>query len=262
MTLEMTLVGGPTFLISLGGRRILVDPTFDPPQTYTGKGTEGTNGMTKTVAPALSTDELAPIDTVLITHDHHIDHLDYAGEELVKSIDDVYTTVEGAERLGNGVVGLGAFEEATVPLADGRQLTIIGVPAQHGPDPIWKLAGPCNGFVLRGEGLPTVYISGDNSSVEWAEDIAERVGPVDVAFMFGGGARFPEIYDNALITMANEDSATVAKLFDAKTIVPVHTEGWDHFLEDAESMRLAFEAAGLGERVVMVKPGETVTLRA
>lgn len=262
MTLDMTLVGGPTFLISLAGRRILIDPTFDPPQTYTGNGTEGTNGMTKTVAPALTAEDLAPIDTVLITHDHHIDHLDYAGAELIKSIDDVYTTTEGAQRLGGGVIGLGAFEEVTVPLDGLRELTIIGVPAQHGPDPIWKMAGPCNGFILRGDGLPTVYISGDNSSVELAGEIAERVGPVDVAFMFGGGARFPEIENNALITMANEDSATVAKLFDAKTIVPVHTEGWDHFLEDAESMRAAFEAAGLGDRVVMVQPGETVTLRA
>jgi len=262
MNLEMTLVGGPTFVISLGGQRILIDPCFDPPQTYTGKGTEGTNGMTKTVGPAFSIEELSPIDIVLITHDHHIDHLDYAGAEIIRGVEHVYTTVEGAERLGDGVVGLGKFATSTLPRPDGGTLTITGVPAQHGPDPIWKLAGPCNGFILEGDGLPKIYISGDNSSVDVAKEIVDHVGPVDVAFMFGGGARFDEIENGALITMANEDSATVAKMFDAASIVPVHTEGWVHFLEDAESMRLAFEAAGLGDRVVMVAPGETVTLGA
>jgi hypothetical protein len=44
------------------------------------------------------------------------------------------------------------------------------------------------GFVLSGEGLPTVYVSGDNASLDVVRTIAGRVGPVDVAVLFAGGA--------------------------------------------------------------------------
>jgi hypothetical protein len=42
-------------------------------------------------------------------------------------------------------------------------LRISGVPARHGPATVEHLMGEVIGFVLSGESLPTVYVSGDNA---------------------------------------------------------------------------------------------------
>jgi hypothetical protein len=37
----------------------------------------------------------------------------------------------------------------------------------------------------------TIYLSGDNASLEAVADIADRSGPIDVAVLFVGAARVP-----------------------------------------------------------------------
>ena len=70
------------------------------------------------------------------------------------------------------------------------------VPAVHGPaDGDRDDAGYVNcevtGFVLSGDGLPTVYLSGDNASLATVSKIAPTVGAIDVAVLFVGAARVP-----------------------------------------------------------------------
>ena len=101
---RITHIGGPTVLIETGGRRLLTDPTFDPPGgTYRfGWGT----GSRKTTGPAIAAAELPPIDAVLLSHDHHGDNLDPAGRALLPSAGVVVTSAAGARRLGSGARGL------------------------------------------------------------------------------------------------------------------------------------------------------------
>src|SRR5262245_47158944 len=106
MTLDLTLthIGGPTLLIEVGGWRLLTDPTFDPPgRSYRfGWGT----GSRKLAGPAVAADAIGPIDTVLLSHDHHDDNLDPAGRALLPQAGRVVTTVPGARRLGGAATGL------------------------------------------------------------------------------------------------------------------------------------------------------------
>jgi len=37
--------------------------------------------------------------------------------------------------------------------------------------------------------VPTIYVSGDNASLEVVKQIAERFAPVDLALLSAGGAR-------------------------------------------------------------------------
>lgn len=143
-SIAYTLIGGPTFLIEVGGARIVVDPTFDEPQTYTGPGVGRAEAFIKTRGPALTVNEILPIDVVLVTHDQHIDHLDHAGRAMLAHVPRVFTTHEGAERLGGVAVGLGEFEVAEV-VTPTSELMVMGVRAQHGPEPLWRGAGACNG---------------------------------------------------------------------------------------------------------------------
>ncbi len=71
-----------------------------------------------------------------------------------------------------------------VPCPHGGSVRITGVPAQHGPEGTDHLTGEVTGFVLSGAGLPTVYISGDNASLEVVRAVAARVVPVDSAILF------------------------------------------------------------------------------
>lgn len=256
MHLDYTLIGGPTCLLEVGGLRILVDPTFDPPMTYTER-VGRVPSMVKTAYPAVSAEDLGKIDVTLISHDQHIDHLDYKGREVALASDRIFTTVEGAERLGGQAIGLEDFASATVDMPAGGTLTVTGVRAQHGPDPIWKGAGQCSGFVLRGDGIPSIYVSGDNYSIDVVHDFVEKLGQVDIAVMFGGGVRFKEIGDGVEMTMPYNVTAEASRVLGAKKVIPAHIEGWAHFSEGVSYMIDAFEKAGLADKLVPVELGIT-----
>src|SRR5947209_16177099 len=97
--ISLTLLGGPTALIEYAGVRWLTDPAFSPPGEYAG-------GLVKTTGPAIEAESLAPIDIVLLSHEHHSDNLDPAGRELLPSAERVLTTVQGAQKLGRNAAGL------------------------------------------------------------------------------------------------------------------------------------------------------------
>ncbi|HEX4358842.1 MAG TPA: MBL fold metallo-hydrolase [Pseudonocardia sp.] len=262
MTLKVTMVGGPTAVLEIGGLRVITDPTFDPPQTYPGDPEAGIPVITKTVGPALGVDEVGPVDVALVSHDHHIDNLDQSGRAFLAGVGSVFTTSAGAERLGGGAVGLEPYGSATVRRPGGGELTITGVPARHGPDGLWQLVGPVIGFVLSGDGLPTVYVSGDNSSLEVVGEVADKIGEIDVAVLFCGGAKFDEILDGAYLTLSNDDAVRAAELLGSATVIPVHADGWAHFSQSPAQLRAAYEAAGIGDRLVVVRPGATADLDA
>jgi L-ascorbate metabolism protein UlaG (beta-lactamase superfamily) len=89
--LRITHIGGPTLLITVGGWRLLTDPTFDPPGRKYNFGW-GTGSM-KLAGPSVAPAELGRIDAVLLTHDHHDDNLDSSGRALLPSAGVVVTTV-------------------------------------------------------------------------------------------------------------------------------------------------------------------------
>jgi L-ascorbate metabolism protein UlaG (beta-lactamase superfamily) len=72
MTLNMTLIGGPTVLIEADGFRLVTDPTFDPPGVYQLSYVT----LTKTSGPALAADAIGQVDAVLLSHDQHSDNFE------------------------------------------------------------------------------------------------------------------------------------------------------------------------------------------
>jgi L-ascorbate metabolism protein UlaG (beta-lactamase superfamily) len=144
----LTLIGGPTLLIEIGGFRLLTDPTFDAPGDYQ----SGPVTLRKTQGPALSAAEIGRIDAVLLTHDQHADNLDPAGRRVLGEAQTVLTTRIGAERLaaeGLGVArGLAPWENVELTRPDGGKLHITATPARHGPVGIEPIAGDVIGFLI------------------------------------------------------------------------------------------------------------------
>ena len=252
--MKITHIGGPTAVISLGGLTFLIDPAFDEPREYQLPG----RVMTKLIGPAIPAAELGPIDVVLLSHDQHKDNLDDSGRALLSSVRTVLSTPDAATRIP-GVQGLANWESVDLARPNGGVVTVTGVPALHGPEGAEAVLGVVTGFVLRGEGLPTVYVSGDNASVDLVKQIADRFGTFDVAVLFAGAAR-TTLLDGAPLTLTSEAAVEAAHLLSPATIIPVHTEGWAHFTEGPDQFLEAFHKAGLTNRVKLLEHGVTTTL--
>jgi L-ascorbate metabolism protein UlaG (beta-lactamase superfamily) len=250
MMLSARLVGGPTAIVEYGGMRWLTDPTFSPPGEY--------DGLVKTTGPAVAVDELGSVDVVLVSHDQHADNLDPAGRELVLSAPRVFTTGAGAERLGGDVVGLDPWETAMLDRPEGGSVLLTALPALHGPPGSEEVTGPVIGFLLSGENLPTVYVSGDNASLDVVREIFERVGPVDVAILFAGGVQLSRRFDGAYLTLSSDRAAEAAIILRAPVVIPLHFEGWTHFTQGADELQAAFRGNGVVDRLRLLDRGESV----
>ncbi|HEX4225786.1 MAG TPA: MBL fold metallo-hydrolase [Pseudonocardiaceae bacterium] len=253
--LTVTLIGGPTAVFEIGGLRLLTDPTFDPP----GDHPIGRRNLVKTGGPAIARDAVGRIDAVLLSHDQHPDNLDDEGRKFIEGVPLVLSTAGAAERLGGGTRELPLWRSISLDRPDdGGQLKVTGVPAQHGPAGTEHLTGEVRGFVLSGEGLPTVYISGDNASLPIVREISDHAGPVDVAVLFAGRARSPLM--EAYLTLSADQAAQAAEILAAPVVIPMHVDGWQHLTEDAGLIPDAFARHGLTDRLLIPAPGVAATV--
>ena len=238
-------------MLEYGGLRWLTDPTFSPPGEYPG-------GLVKTTPPALSPDQVEPIDVVLVSHDQHSDNLDPAGREFLARAGQVLTTVDGAGRLGGNSTGLAPWSSAEIRGSGGATVTVTAVPALHGPPGSEPVTGPVIGFVLSTPGLETVYVSGDNASLDVVSEIASRFEPIDVAVLFAGAVQLPQRFDGAYLTLSSDLAAQASVILGAPTVIPLHFEGWAHFTQGADQLRAAFAGNGVTDRLVMPIRGDPV----
>ncbi len=243
-TIRARLIGGPTLQLSYAGLNILTDPTFDEPGEYPGAAT-----LYKTAGPAVGIDEVGPVDVVLLSHDQHFDNLDHAGRALLADVGRVLSTPGAAERI-SGVTGLEPWKTVTV-----GPVEVTAVPALHGPEGAEALSGVVTGFVLRSEGAPVVYVSGDNASVDLVGEIAQRVGPIDIAVLFAGAANVGRFGDTDLTLNARTAVQAAQRLGDARIVV-VHAEDWEHFSETPQRLATQYGHAGLTERLTIPVRGE------
>jgi len=248
-------IGGPTAILDLDGVRFLTDPTFDPP----GEHPVGRRVLTKTAGPAVAPGEIGAIDAVLLSHHQHPDNLDRSGRAFLERTPLVLTTPSAAEAIGGVARSLTPWDHVDLARPAGGSVRVTAVPARHGPPGTEHLTGEVTGFVLSADGLPTVYVSGDNASLEIVGEIAARLGPLDVAVLFAGAAQTPLLGD-AYLTLTSTMAAEAAGIVGAGAVVPVHFDGWGHYTEGADSLRAAFAEAGLSGRLVLLEPGEAAVL--
>lgn len=241
---QARVISGPTVVIEYGGLRLLTDPTFDRAGTYLGDVP-----LERTVDSPITADEVGAVDAVLLSHDEHADNLDDAGRAFLASVPLTLTTVSGAGRLGGTARGLAPWEATELSRPGGGTVTVTATRAQHGPDGSEPVVGEVIGFVLTGEGLPVVYISGDNASLDVVREVAERFD-VEEAVLFAGAVRMPVISDEPdLLTLDAGRAVEAAKLLDARRVLIAHVDSWAHFSEDLRTTVAAFDEAGLGGRL-------------
>lgn len=147
----------------------------------------------KLAAPALTLDDLPPIDTVLLTHDHHGDNLDHSGRTLLPNVSTIVTTVSGSQRLGlPQAVGLRPGMTTTLRSPGLPDVQVQATPARHGPPLTRFVAGEVIGFALRRPHHTEAFlwITGDTVLHRRLRRTATAL-QVDVALVHVGGVQFP-----------------------------------------------------------------------
>ncbi len=243
---KITLIGGPTALIEVGGFRLLTDPTFDAPGEY--KLPHVT--LKKTSHPALTAEQIGRVDAVLLSHDQHADNFDHAGRAYAMQAPRLLTTVVGSKRLGGVAEGLAPGESTKLTNPAGT-LTVTATPARHGPAGIEPLAGDVIGFVLSLAGGRPIYITGDTVWYEGVAEVARRF-QAGLVLLFAGAAKTRGAFH---LTMDANDALDTAHAFPDATIVPLHYEGWAHFSQSGDDLVQSFKALGIGARLRLLEPG-------
>ena len=252
--IKVTYIGGPCCLLEFGGVRFLTDPTFDPAG---GEYTTGPVTLRKLVGPGLNADSVI-FDYVLLSHDHHSDNLDHSGRQVLSKAKKVFTTTEGATRLGANSQGLQDWQGIDLPTPNRRTLRLVATPARHGPAGLHR--GAVNGFVLFFVDAPdqAIYISGDTVWYEGIPEIAIRYR-VRAALLHLGAARVEAVGPYHL-TMTSAEAVEAAKVFPQARIVPIHFEDWAHFSEGKKDIEREFIAAKLTPRLRWPERGKEIQI--
>jgi L-ascorbate metabolism protein UlaG (beta-lactamase superfamily) len=227
---SLTWIGHASFLLVLGGLRILVDPILAP-----ALGIAGIGPNKRLVAPGIPLDDLGDVDVILITHNHR-DHLDDYTLSRILAKHAVHPGKLGKKHAplrprfvvpqGNGAIvaklGAGAIDELewwqSVRIG---QVEITLVPARH-----WSMRMPWDrnealwgGFVIRGPEA-TAYHSGDTGFWDGFAEIGKRAEKIDFA-MLPIGAYAPRWFMEPQ-HMCPEEAMQASEMLGARTFVAMH----------------------------------------
>jgi L-ascorbate metabolism protein UlaG (beta-lactamase superfamily) len=253
----VTFIGHATFLIQTLTGNLLTDPMYSERA-----GPFGVLGPRRVRQPAIGFDDLPPISTVLLSHNHY-DHCDLPTlRKLAKRFDPTVVTTLGNRRLVRSarirrIEELDWWDQAT---SSGLPITLT--PARHfsARTPFDRNRSLWGGFVLTAAGR-RIYFAGDTAYAGFFRDIAQRLGPVDLALL-PIGAYEPRWFMQSV--HMNPAEAVQAHLdLGAGESIGMHfgtfqltAEGIDEPIRDLAAARLErnlapsmFRALGFGESV-------------
>ena len=254
----LTWIGHATLLLQLGGVNVLTDPHFGErasPVSFA--------GPRRKVPPALTPDALPHIHVVLISHNHY-DHLD---RDSVQALNrqpggpprffvplglKPWLAAEGVENV---------VEQDWWDATDYLGLRIHVVPAQHfsARTPFDRDETLWGGFVVEHPAL-RFYFAGDAGYSRDYADIAQRLGPIDLAAL-PIGAYEPRWFMQAMHINPAE-AVRAHQDLGARHSVAMH---WGTFEltdepidEPPRALARALREAGIPpERFLVMKHGET-----
>jgi N-acyl-phosphatidylethanolamine-hydrolysing phospholipase D len=251
---SLTWIGHSTFLVRMDGVTFLTDPMFSrraSPFSFM--------GPRRMVAPGVPLEELPPIDFVLQSHDHY-DHLDRPTVEyLVKRGVRFVVPLglgEWIRSVGGQASELSWWQDVAL---DG--VRIHCVPAQHfSARTLWdRQRRLWCGWVVTGPSR-RFYFAGDTGYAQHFTQIADRLGPFDLAALPIGAYLPAEIMHHVHVTP--EEALRIARDVHARRVVAMHFGTFDLTDEpvDEPPKRFRAEAERLGwgeDRAWVMKVGET-----
>ena len=254
--LGVTFIGHSSFLLQIGGRKILIDPVFAKRLIL----------LRRQRWPGLLLEELPPIDAVLLTH-AHMDHLNVASlrrivratRRLTGQAPEVIVPT-GVEDL---VAGLGFRQTRGMAWWDEvhvQGLRVTMTPCKHwGARMFRDTHRGYGGYVVEAAGH-SVYHSGDTAYFSGFREIGARLHP-QVALL-PIGAYFPDSY--RVVHTSPEEALRGFVETGAERMVPMHFGtfqlGREPMDEPVERLTKEAERLGIRSHVTVLEEGDTLRL--
>ena len=245
-------VGTATVILRYGGFTILTDPNFlhKGDHVHLGYGLHSE----RLTEPALSLEQLPPVDFVLLSHMHgdHFDHV--VSERLDKRIPILTTRHAAASLKGLGFerpIAFDTWDSIEVVRGDAR-MRVTAMPGKHAPGLLRLMIPPTMGSMLELSGL-RIYITGDTLIHEHLKEIPRRYPDIDIALLHLGGTRIAGV----LLTMDAKQGVEAIRITNPRTAIPIHYNDYGVFKSPLEDFKAAVRAAGLENRVHYLAHGET-----
>ena len=211
-------LGHASYLIRLAGVTILIDPVWLENWAFK-----------RFSALPFDPNELREVDYILLSHDHR-DHCDEATLTLLGQLLPTASVLTGLNMSSllqpwlpkNNIQEAGWYQSYDLP----QSIRITFVPTRH-----WSKRGLFDtnqrlwgGFYLESQDR-SIYFMGDSGDGPHFKQIAETLGPPDVALM-GVGAFKPEWFMHPS-HVSPSDAAKAFREMGAKTFVPMHFGTFD-----------------------------------
>jgi L-ascorbate metabolism protein UlaG (beta-lactamase superfamily) len=175
----VTLISHSTFLIQTPAANILTDPMYSQRA-----GPWSLFGPRRVREPAVRFDDLPPISTVLLSHNHY-DHCDLRTlRMLAQRFDPIVITPVGNAALVRSA-GVKRVEEIDWwQQAQTAPVPITLTPAHHfsARTPWDRNLALWGGFMLSSDGA-RIFFAGDTAYASFFRDIRQRLGPIDLALL-------------------------------------------------------------------------------
>ncbi|HEX2053540.1 MAG TPA: MBL fold metallo-hydrolase [Actinomycetota bacterium] len=257
---ELKFIGNATVLVTYGGFTFLTDPNF----LHQGEHAKLGYGLRseRLMEPAMTIDQLPPLDFVVLSH-HHGDHFDeVAARDLDKDVP-IITNQHAARKLGRqgfrNAIALETWESQWIH-RPGSRVRITSMPGKHAPQPLQAALPPVMGSMLeffRGQRVTyRMYITGDTLLHDRLEQIPKRYPDIDLALIHLGGTRIAGI----LLTMDAEQGVRCLQIVAPKTAVPIHYNDYTVMKDPLSAFKLKAEEASLPTEIRFVSHGDVLEL--
>jgi L-ascorbate metabolism protein UlaG (beta-lactamase superfamily) len=256
----LTYVGAGTVLLRYAGFTVLTDPSF------LRKGEEAPIGYgmhtRREQEPALTIDELPPVDLVCLSH-YHGDHFDQVAEERLDRELPIVTTRHAAAMLRlkgfRNAHGLPTWDRLTFAKG-GARLHVTALPGNHRPGMSW-LFPPVMGSLLEFHHPVSTrplrtYVTGDTLLHGALREIPRYVPDIDYMLPHIGGTRVAGV----LLTMNGEQAVKLMRFLRPKVTVPIHFHDFAVYREPLDDFQRTVREAGIEGMVRYIRHGETLAL--
>jgi len=220
-------LGHSSFLISLAGTNVLIDPYLSH---------EGSADLKRIVSSSASENEFKDISLILITHEH-FDHFDKNAIEKIASKNN--STVMAHEEILIQLK-ISNTQKQTIKMNDTyllRNIKIDVMPAHH-PQSFYPV-----GYILSYEGK-SIYHMGDTELMEEFTD--SKLDSITLMLLPIGGT----------YTMDLTDAVKTVKSMKPDYAIPMHFNTFDAIKADPNEFKERIEKSIIKTKVIILKPGQ------